>query len=530
MVNLVLGLGGTGARLVESFVHLCAAGLGPPQASVAFIDQDQSNGNTLRARTALGKYAAARSALRDLAEEHPEPSSDLLRTQLDPHPKGDIEACHWVPQRESNATLASLIRYDLMGEGSARDLARTLFHDKEELRMPLTEGYRGRPHVGAAALLAQIETDKFWESFEDVVKSGSPPVRVFLCGSVFGGTGAAVLPTLARRLRQVAKEADRPLFIAGALMLPYFTFPPGEDREANVATGHELLLQSQSALQYYHSEMEVGGDPYSFDDIYLVGWRPAIELHYHAEGAAAQVNPPLAPELFGALAAAEFFSEEHTNGAPTGGKQRPTGGSQRPNLHVIARKAPSRLEWSDLPPVTGARNTASAYASWLRFCALWHFNYGRPFRPDAPSHLQTDRWFRNLTGRRGSVWRGAAAPDPVMDGAAGVLDEYVTGALRYAAAMSAFSTWSADSDASFNLWTHGPIADIDRTHVTAEADLEGGALARGMETFGRLVRGFKDAPDANAIFERVSDQPTPGSPGLWPLVAHLHACAAPLLT
>ena len=521
MVNLLLGLGGTGARLVESFVHLCAAGLGPPQASVGFIDQDQSNGNTLRGRTALGKYVEAHRTLRALAGEHPDPSSDLLRTRLDPHPNGaDVEACHWVPQRESNVTLASLIKYGLMGEGSARKLARTLFHDREELRMPLNEGYRGRPHVGAAALLAQIEADEYWRSLEDLVRNASRAVRIVLCGSVFGGTGAAVLPTLARRLRQVAEEADRPLFIAGALMLPYFTFPPAEDREANVATGHELLLQSQSALQYYHSEMEAGGKPYSFDDIYLVGWKPAIELNHHAAGAAEQVNPPLAPELFGALAAAKFFSEERAGGADRGGEQRP-------KLHVIARGEPSRLDWSDLPPVTDAQSTASAYASWLRFCALWHFNYGKPFRPDAPSSLQTDRWFRNITGRRGSLWSSAAKPDPAMDGAAGVLDEYVTGALRYAAAMSAFSTWSADSDASFNLWTHGPIADVDRTNLTAEANLEGGALASGMKTFGRLVRGFESAPDADAIFGRISDQPAPGSPGLWPLVAHLHEFAAP---
>ncbi len=30
VVNLILGLGGTGAKVVESFVHLCASGLGPP--------------------------------------------------------------------------------------------------------------------------------------------------------------------------------------------------------------------------------------------------------------------------------------------------------------------------------------------------------------------------------------------------------------------------------------------------------------------------------------------------------------------
>ena len=180
--------------------------------------------------------------------------------------------------------------------------------------------------------------------------------------------------------------------------------------------------------------------------------------------------------------------------------------------------------------MTDARSTASAYASWLRFCALWRFNYGKPFRPDAPWRLRTDSWFRNLTGRRPRALRRDPGPDPAMDRAAGVLDEYVSGALRYAAAMSAFSTWSAGSGASFNLWTHGPIAAVDQAVATAEANIEGGALARGMETFGGLVRGFDSAPDANAIFERISATPVPGSPGLWPLVAHLYACAAPSST
>ena len=513
MANLILGLGGTGARVVESFLHLCAAGLGPARVAVAFIDQDQSNGNTLRARTTLAKYASAHRALRALGGEHPEPACDLLGTRLDPHPdETDVERCHWVPQRESDASLASLIKYSLMRQESAKGLARALFHDRDELRMPLNEGYRGRPHVGSAALLTQIETDEFWRSLEDVVRNANEEVRVFLCGSVFGGTGAAVLPTLARRLRQVAGEVDRPLRTAGALMLPYFTFLPAEDRQANVATGHELLLQSQSALRYYH---EVGAKSYSFDDLYLVGWRPAIELSYHAPGAALQANPPLAPELFGALAGARFFLEER-DAAERGDNGR------RARLHVIARGAPGRLDWSDLPPVTDGKASDASYAAWLRFCALWHFNYARAFEADPPAGARDEAWFRTILGD--------ADPDSVTVDAVGELNAYVSTALRYAAAMSAFSTWAGDGGASFNLWTHGPIAGVDRTQPTEEADLNGGALAGELGSFEQLIRGFDRSPDAAAVYWTISQKPAPASVGLWPLVAYLHACVDPTST
>ena len=527
MVNLILGLGGTGAKLVESFVHLCATGLGPAQASVAFIDQDQANGNTARARTALDKYVQAHRTLTRVAGEHPDPRSHFLRTRLDPHPDAmDVESCRWVPQQKRDTTLANLIEYSLMDKQGGASLARLLFHEEEELRMSLNEGYRGRPHVGAAALLSKIEADVFWKSLREVVETASDEVRVFLCGSVFGGTGAAVLPTVARRLRHVAQNVDRRLFIAGGLMLPYFTFPPAEDRKANVATGHELLLQSQSALQYYQSEMDRsrtdgGGEPFSFDDLYLVGWNPAIELKYHAAGAGQQVNPPLAPELFGALAAAEFFSEHRTGSAD----RKSQDGN---NLHIIARAEVSRLDWEDLPAVPGRPKTASAYASWLRFCALWHFNYGKAFRPEG-RHLQAETWFRDHTGRKTGLFRKSAAPDQEMDDAAGVLDEYVAAALRYAAAMSLFSTWAPEGG-GFNLWTARPIADIDRMAPKEEAVLEGGELAHGMQTFRNIVRGFESAPDADVIYGRMSEQSPAGSPGLWPLVAYLHAFADPSST
>ena len=509
MVSLILGVGGTGAKIVESFVHLCGAGLGPSKAGVAFIDQDKSNGNTLRARAALTKYAGAHKALREAAGVSSELECALLSTKLDPFPdQNDIDNCHWVPQSQSDVDLASLINYSLMRDESSKGFARSLFLYDDELRMQLNEGYRGRPHVGSAALLIQLGKDEFWQSLEDLVQSSGEEVRVFLCGSAFGGTGAAILPTLARRLRQVAVEASRPLRTGGILMLPYFTFAPPDDREANVAAGHELVLQSQAALQHYHAEMQIGGRPYSFDDLYFVGWNPAIPLTYHAAGAAHQVNPPLAPELFAALAAARFFAEQRE--VVRGG-----GGDDDPALHLISR-AGRGLVWDDLPEVPGSAPTDAAYATWLRFCALWHFNFAKAFGPERPEAADQEAWFRNQVG--------SFEADTTLD----AIGDYVSAALRYAAGMAAFSTWGEKSNkASFDLWTAEILANVEFGDPRSVPNLEGGTLADGMGDFSALVRGLEHLPSAADVYWALSEKPSPRSRGLWPLIAQLHACSGP---
>ena len=514
MVNLILGLGGTGAKIVESFVHLCATGLGPDRAAVAFVDQDQSNGNTLRARTALARYAAAREALwKAKGEKHQEPGGNLLRTRLYPHSshpdpsESDFDGCHWVPQKKSDVHLASLMRYSLMREESHhRGVARAFFHLEQELRMRLNEGYRGRPHVGSTAFLMCLEDDEFWRSLSTAVSTANEEVRVFLCGSAFGGTGAAVLPSLARRLRHVAVETSRQLRTAGVLMLPYFTFALPENRDANVAVGHELLLQSQAALRYYHNEAKSGGRDFSFDELYFVGWDPVIELNYHSPGAAAQANPPLAPELFGALAAARFFRRELMG--ECGGKQ---------DLHLVARAARHRLEWSDLPDVPSVRNggarevhtnAARAYPAWLRFCAAWHFYFAKALGD------RSEFWYRTYFGES----HDNEVVSPVSD--------YVSMALRYAAAMSAFSRRHGEpGEESFNLWTHGKIAAVDRNDPAAEPDLEGGALSSSMKDFEDLVRSAGDVSGFADVHWVVSNEkPSSRTPGLWPFVTALYRC------
>jgi cell division GTPase FtsZ len=65
---LVIGIGGTGAKCIESFVQLCAAGLGPKNVDIFLIDIDTENGNLTRTRNTIQDYRKVKSYLAETDE------------------------------------------------------------------------------------------------------------------------------------------------------------------------------------------------------------------------------------------------------------------------------------------------------------------------------------------------------------------------------------------------------------------------------------------------------------------------------
>jgi hypothetical protein len=257
-VNLLIGVGGTGAKVVEAALICALAGFGPKDVSVAFVDQDEANGNVRRARELLRQVeqlrglwvAGGRPDRWDTSSPVGEGGSLLASVAA-----RSIDPAHdlWAPHTEEGTTLGSIFSANVLAreEPRLKSLMDVLYSpDASEQGMELSEGYRGRPHIGAAAILSRAEQDApFWRSLREILRraQGGQEVRVFLIGSVFGGTGAAGFPTLARTLRDMARDATGQapnVRIGGALMLPYFGFAPPPDDTANVARPEHLLRQS----------------------------------------------------------------------------------------------------------------------------------------------------------------------------------------------------------------------------------------------------------------------------------------------
>lgn len=329
MSNYVIAIGGSGSRSVESLIHLCAAGLGPKDLKVIFIDPDNSNGNLTKAQEVLAEYMNTRKILVENGIRPKE--GEFYFTDF-----GDITNNHWGIFENNNNTLERFINYAVLSE-SEKQFIKTLYSN-QELNAPLDEGFRGHPSIGALVMaLVNFEREPwtdFWQNVHNL--SGERSTKVFIFGSIFGGTGAAGLPTIAKKIKgdqniQLGNGRSK-VDLGGALLLPYFTFElPREGTEGMYVTVNDFPIAAKSALKFYSQ------DDNHFDDIYLLGEVTENNLGTFSTGTQTQRNRSHYLELIAAFASLDFF---HTVKSPTDTQKR---------VFLSARVDNNQINWSEIP-------------------------------------------------------------------------------------------------------------------------------------------------------------------------------------
>ena len=382
MKNYIIGIGGTGAKCLEHLLHCCSAGLGPENLWAGMVDQDEANGNVSRTKILLNKYTNLRNNLRNESKHDLASKSNLFKT----HISSNSDAV-WLPMTDANPTLKELINYNLL-KPEVRGLMDCLY-DPGELNLNLSEGFRARPNIGAAAILSTTanEDDKFWSQIYKAIDAarGGEEVRVFIISSIFGGTGASGFPNIARRIRQIQKDKNvsSNFYLGGALMLPYFNFEVPEEKKTEVhAKPEEFLDQTKGALQYYAKLFEYEK---VFDQVYVTGWDPLTKVPDCDFGGNLQKNPPLFPELYPALGALRFFSEDNKIG------------ETQEILH-IGKNDSEDILWSDIPNVSTNLNSKTYISKLIRFAFAYNWMYG-PALTGSWSKIkkyQDENWFKRL--------------------------------------------------------------------------------------------------------------------------------------
>jgi hypothetical protein len=334
MKNYLIGIGGTGARVIEAAVNLCAAGYGPSELSIFLIDPDAGNGNLTRTKKILTDYIKCRKSLQKTSD------TPLFKTDIKIPP--DEKGLVWEIFSDRGATLANFINYKnmLTDRQELAQFASVLFTETE-LNTELNEGFRGHPAIGAVVMSnPPQDTYPFKMLFDDLAgNKKANDIRVFLVGSVFGGTGAAGFPTLGSR--QIMKfhpsaklgENVSQILMGGALVLPYFNFDPdpeAEKQEKMFVTGNDFPIATKAALQYYH-EKDLG-----FDQIYFIGDSLAQRVGKFSPGAKTQENFPHYVEVVSALAAFDFYDQPEIKG-------------ETEKMLFTATRESSKLRWNDLP-------------------------------------------------------------------------------------------------------------------------------------------------------------------------------------
>jgi hypothetical protein len=347
MSYYVIGIGGTGAKCIESLIHLCAAGLMPDDNSLfaLFVDPDGSNGSLKRAETLLQTYHDCKH-LRLGATE-------LFKTGLR-IANPDV----WSPLKDKPPRLDQFFHYNTLGQKEAH-LFDVLYSRKEK-ETSLEYGFRGHPSIGAAVMAAAVRlgAEEPWASMRDQIKldvGAGQGAKVMLFGSIFGGTGAAGVPTIGRLVsnefkRQVQGNGFK---LGSVLMLPYFSFDPVKEERLRVDADN-FLLSTQTALNYYYHQDELK----VCNAVYLLGNETLKPMRASSIGGLQQENEPHLLEMYAALAAVHFFGQEEVDGYPH-----------------IARSEIGKTDWPDLPYDRGFLYLKKGINQFARFAFAYLSSY-----------------------------------------------------------------------------------------------------------------------------------------------------------
>jgi len=324
--NYLIAIGGTGSRCMESVIHLAAAGLFQTPMHVLIIDPDQNNGNSVKARTLIKNYHALHLARQPQGAERKKtlgweklPEPKLFQASL--NVKGNTSEQHsvfWHNPNPAQRRFGEVIQYQAQKDEFKWFL--DLFYEPNDLEMVLDVGYRGRTNVGAVALkqdlegtanIAQGGLREFLEKLN--IDLQAREVRIFVMGSVFGGTGAAGLPTIPQLIANlpsdvIAQDNRSRLRYGCAMMTPYFSFPKGNSTSSGPGTDSARhAVATQAALLHYAHV------PPGYQHVYFIGAPERSQTNSsNYVGGQNQMNDPHYAEMVAALAAWQFFSLRQT--------------------------------------------------------------------------------------------------------------------------------------------------------------------------------------------------------------------------
>lgn len=346
MDNYVIAIGGTGARFLESLIHLCAAGLGPNGKIFSIIvDPDNGNGNIKRVCSIFGRYAKCREILSQFIHDEDIP---IFKTEVISCDNigniSDNSLCVWSPVRGNINNLEKHFGYSGLPP-EYRELC-DLLYTKKERKEVWDKGFKGRANLGAP-VMADIENGLNippWSTLIDdiKIKLQSDICNIFIVGSIFGATGASGFPTVAKILKKESEEESNPwpnlhnLRIGGSLVLPYFYLRvPDKAGEGSLyADPKDFLINTKGALLHYAN---VWQNTSPSNRVYLIGDQPIHqEFQEFAAGGMQQENPLTYVDVIAASAFLHFVN----NTPPLGGTTQ--------YYHSGRNDFPTVL-WEDLP-------------------------------------------------------------------------------------------------------------------------------------------------------------------------------------
>lgn len=270
MSNVLIGVGGSGQHIIHAYLRVLA--LGNARAvdvpHVYIIDADAQSQQIANRRSQLvPDIQSLHEYLRHRAidSKTQEANFDIIR-----------------PYSQNLATNSDLtVKNVLLAQKSKTTEEIQAFFYEKDLNIKVSEGMHANPKVGSTifgeklgrvldgsgkvntankALLQQEFLSLFDDDVTGINTSGC---NIVIVGSVFGGTGSGIIPTLARTFNEIINNSSsgRTINLATVATLPWFQLKPGEDGSTGSAfdTG-KLKRNTAFALRNFQHELQANSN------------------------------------------------------------------------------------------------------------------------------------------------------------------------------------------------------------------------------------------------------------------------------
>jgi hypothetical protein len=289
--NFIIGVGGTGMRCLETFTHMCAMGLyDGMEFNILTLDTDYENGNKGRTEALIQKYNNIKSGGRERIGEANSKTFFSAKLNLFKFVTNYSE--------KGNQTFKELT--NISKDENGRKLA-DLFIDDNIQSFNLEHGYRAQTHLGSYLMYHAFidcarrlkkgdgsigENEKQLQAFVKGITDAAENAKIFVFGSIFGGTGASTIPVIPKAIKEfIAIESGKTATLSpdatfgSTLLTEYFSFKKPDDAQKKtdgnqvIADSSFFTLNSQAALQFYESDPTVRK---TYSKMYHVGWPGSI--------------------------------------------------------------------------------------------------------------------------------------------------------------------------------------------------------------------------------------------------------------
>jgi hypothetical protein len=409
-----VAVGGTGAKVAQALVTLLSTGMPLYHAddrwqasestqdslSIWYVDPDSDGAAKGELVDAIQRYKQIQAALQISNQE-----GGLWTLQIN-----YLSSLDPLEDFDRQGTLNKVL--NSRSDPKADQVLKLLYTDADR-DLNIKRGFYQKPFIGSAILASP---PKKFDGLLNGCPTDNQPVKFFICGSLFGGTGASGVPGIAKLL-QAKKQSDtqhNAWSVAGCLVGPYFTppRPPQLTIPAGLAYNSFQEALSKGATEdqlraFAESVQEANKDKglTSEEIIQILGKyyadpdetkrKAAISLHYYSEhneelfqqvyylehpeptnyaddrtkckwsnGGREQKNPAHAMEFIAAVCALDFFCQLGSDAAAVS-----SDGKMPFNVPVSPRDragAAGGLTFEDVPIISNKLDPAK----WLLACCL----------------------------------------------------------------------------------------------------------------------------------------------------------------